>query len=51
MAATTKAVSLQITREIGPRSRFKDLGLVFAPTDLDEIAMLLPPGASIAVTE
>ena len=49
--AATKPGSFQVTREAGPRTRFKDLGIVFAPTDLDEIAMLLPPGASIVVAD
>ena len=49
--AATKKTSVQVTREAGPRTRFKDLGLTFAPVDLDELAMFLPPGASIAVTE
>ncbi|MCQ2390958.1 MAG: LysM peptidoglycan-binding domain-containing protein [Kiritimatiellae bacterium] len=48
--AATKVGSYPVTREMGPRMRFKDLGITFAPADLDEIAMLLPPGASIAVT-
>ena len=49
--AATKPGSFQVTREAGPRTRFKDLGIVFAPTDLDEIAMLLPPNASIVVAD
>ena len=49
--AATKSGSFQVTREAGPRTRFKDLGIVFAPTDLDEIAMLLPPNASIVVAD
>ena len=48
--AATKIVSVQVTREAGPRTRFGELGIVFAPSDLDELAMFLPPGASIAVT-
>ena len=49
--AATKIVSVQVTREAGPRTRFGELGIVFAPGDLDELAMFLPPGASIAVTD
>ena len=49
--ASTKPGSIQVTRDAGPRTRFKELGITFAPEDLDEIAMLLPPGASIAVTD
>lgn len=49
-SAATKIVSVQVTREAGPRTRFGELGIVFAPSDLDELAMFLPPGASIAVT-
>ena len=49
-SAATKVVSVQVTREAGPRTRFAELGIVFAPGDLDELAMFLPPGASIAVT-
>lgn len=45
----TKVGSYPVTREAGPRTRFKELSIVFTPSDLDEIAMLLPPGASIAV--
>lgn len=48
--ANTKVGSYPVTREAGPRTRFKELSIVFSPSDLDEIAMLLPPGASIAVT-
>ena len=48
--AATKTGSFQVTREIGPRMRLKELAVVFVPDDLEEIAMLLPPGASIVVT-
>lgn len=46
----TKVGSYPVTREAGPRTRFKELSIVFTPGDLDEISMLLPPGASIVVT-
>ena len=49
--AKTPTTSVLVTREAGPRTRFAALGIVFAPDDLDEIAMFLPPGASIAVTD
>ena len=49
-SAATKTGSFQVTRENGPRTRLKDLAVIFAPADLDEISMLLPPGASIVVT-
>ena len=49
--AATKLMSVQVTREVGPRTRFGEMGIVFAPADLDEIAMFLPPGSSIAVTD
>lgn len=47
----TVLASVQVTREAGPRTRFGEMGIVFAPGDLDEISMFLPPGASIAVTD
>ena len=47
----TKTGSFQVTREVGPRIRFKELSVIFAPDDLEEIAMLLPPGASMVVTD
>ena len=49
--ANTVLASVQVTREAGPRTRFGEMGIVFAPGDLDEISMFLPPGASIAVTD
>lgn len=49
--AATKPGSVLVTREAGPRTRFGELGIVFAPADLDEIAMLLPPGASVTVAD
>jgi len=49
--AATNLVSVQVTRETGPRARFAETGVVFAPADLDEIAMFLPPGSSIAVAD
>ncbi len=50
VGANAKPASYLVTREVGPRTRFKELGIVFSPTDLDEIAMLLPPAATIAIT-
>ena len=47
----TPTTSVQVTRESGPRTRFSSMGIVFAPDDLDEIAMFLPPGASIVVAD
>ena len=49
--ATPKPGSILVTREAGPRTRFKEFSITFAPADLDEIAMLLPPNSSIVVTD